>query len=587
MYYPEELVEEIRLHNDIVEVISSYVSLKRKGNTFLGLCPFHNEKTPSFSVSQDKQLYHCFGCGAGGNVYTFIMEYENFSFVEAIKFLADRVHIELPTQEMSKEQKKQIDIKQQLIEINKVAARYFYYQLKTKKGEKAKEYLIQRGISEDVLKRFGLGYSHIYSDDLLNYLRKTGYDDSIIFDAGLISKGNNNDYYDRFWNRVMFPILDVHNRVIGFGGRVLGEGNPKYLNSPETILFDKSKNLYGLNIARTTRKGYFLMVEGYMDVISLHQVGFNETVASLGTALTVGHAKLLKRYTDKVIIAYDSDNAGINATIRAIPILKEASITVKVLNVKPYKDPDEFIKAKGADEFSQRIIEAQNSLLFEIEILQQKYDLSDPEQKTNFLKAVAIKILEFESEIERDNYIEAIANKYLINKSSFKKLIDSIGSRVGLISYNTINNNENKKERKTDGIVETQKILLSYMVQYNEIFIRVKQFIEPDDFKEPVYQKVSNIIYNKFNEEQKIEPASIINQFSSLEEQKQVATLFNEKILISNNVDLERLINETVYKIKKYSLDYASRNAKDIETLQNIIIQQSNLQKLHISLNDG
>lgn len=296
MYYSEEVIEEVRTKNDIVDVISGYVRLQKKGSSYFGLCPFHNEKSPSFSVSREKQMYYCFGCGAGGNVFTFLMDYENFSFVEALKFLADRAGVALPEMEYSKEAKARADRKTQLLEINKLAAQYFYVQLKSEQGKTAHAYLTGRQLSEETIKAFGLGYSSKYSDDLFRYLRKRGYTEDLIRQAGLINTDEKNGVYDKFWNRVMFPIMDVNNRVIGFGGRVMGDAKPKYLNSPETEIFDKSRNLYGLNRARTSRKPYFLVCEGYMDVIALHQAGFTNAVASLGTALTTGHAALIKRY---------------------------------------------------------------------------------------------------------------------------------------------------------------------------------------------------------------------------------------------------------------------------------------------------
>ena len=311
MYYPDELIEEVRTRNDIVDVISDYVRLQKKGSSYFGLCPFHNEKSPSFSVSRQKQMYYCFGCGAGGNVFTFLMEYENFSFMEAVKFLADRAGIALPEAEYSKEAKQRADLKASILEINKIAARYYYVQLKSERGVGAHTYLTDRGLTEETITAFGLGYSTKYSDDLYQYLRGKGYSEDLIRQAGLINTDERQGVYDKFWNRVIFPIMDVNSRVIGFGGRVMGDGKPKYLNSPETAVFDKSRNLYGLNRARTSRKTYFLLCEGYMDVISLHQAGFTNAVASLGTALTSGHASLIKRYVQEVYLTYDSHCASL------------------------------------------------------------------------------------------------------------------------------------------------------------------------------------------------------------------------------------------------------------------------------------
>ena len=349
MYYPEEVVEEVREKNDIVDVISGYVKLQKKGANYFGLCPFHNEKSPSFSVSPGKQMYYCFGCGAGGNVITFLMEYENYTFPEALKFLADRAGVALPKMEYQKEAREQADLKARLLEVNKLAANYFYHQLKSPAGQAGYRYLHdKRELKDPTILRFGLGFANKTSDDLYRFLKEKGYEDSFLKETGLVTIEERGGR-DKFWNRVMFPIMDIHNRVIGFGGRVMGDGEPKYLNSPETKIFDKSRNLYGLNYARTSREKYMLVCEGYLDVISLHQAGFTNAVASLGTAFTSQHASVLKRYTDQVILTYDSDGAGVKAALRAIPILREAGISSKVLNMKPYKDPDEFIKNLGPD----------------------------------------------------------------------------------------------------------------------------------------------------------------------------------------------------------------------------------------------
>ena len=387
--YSDELIEEVRSRNDIVDVISQYVRLSKKGSTYFGLCPFHNEKTGSFSVSPNKQMYYCFGCHAGGNVFTFLMQYENYTFGEAMEALAERAGVDLPKQEYTAAQRQEADRRARLLEINKEAAKYFFVLLRGERGKRALDYFKKRALSDETIHKFGLGYSDQYSDDLYRYLRSKGYDDEILKDSGLVTIDEVRGGHDKFWNRAMFPIMDVHNKVIGFGGRVMGDGEPKYLNSPETKIFDKSRNLYGLNFARATKKPQLLLCEGYMDVIALHQAGFDNAVASLGTALTSGHANLLKRYTKEVYLTYDSDGAGIKAALRAIPILKEVGITTKIINMKPYKDPDEFIKALGAEAYQERIDQAENSFLFEVRMEEQQHDMHDPEGKTAFYNAVA------------------------------------------------------------------------------------------------------------------------------------------------------------------------------------------------------
>ena len=431
MYYPEEVIEEVRMRSDIVDVISGYVKLQKKGSNLFGLCPFHHEKSPSFSVSPSKQMYHCFGCGVSGNVITFVMEYENYSFREAVEMLADRSGVKLPKMEYSKEAKAKADRKAALLEINKLAANYFYYQLKQPQGKIGYDYLVKRKLTDETIRRFGLGFSNKISDDLYRYLKSKGYEDELLKDTGLVTI-EERGARDKFWNRVMFPIMDVNSRVIGFGGRVLGDGEPKYLNSPETMLFDKSRNLYGLNYARTSRKKYMMLCEGYMDVISMHQAGYTNAVASLGTALTEQHAALLKRYTDQVILTYDSDGAGVKAALRAIPILREAGLSARILNMSPCKDPDEFIKQVGPDAFRKRILEAKNSFLFEIDVLKRQYALDDPEQKTKFYQETARKLLQFGEPLERDNYLQAVAREHMIKEDELRQLVNRMGMQLGL-----------------------------------------------------------------------------------------------------------------------------------------------------------
>ena len=438
MYYPDEVIEEVRMKNDIVDVISGYVKLQKKGANYFGLCPFHNEKSPSFSVSPGKQMYYCFGCGAGGNVLTFVMEYENYTFQEALSHLADRAGVDLPKMEYSKEAREQAEHRARLLEVNKLAANYFYYQLKQPQGKLGYEYLHdKRGLLDDTIIRFGLGYSNKTSDDLYRFLKGKGYEDGFLKDTGLVTLEERGGR-DKFWNRVMFPIMDVNNRVIGFGGRVMGDGEPKYLNSPETKLFDKSRNLYGLNYARTSREGFLLICEGYLDVISLHQAGFTNAVASLGTAFTSQHANVLKRYTDQVILTYDSDGAGIKAALRAIPILKEVGMSIKVLNMKPYKDPDEFIRNMGAEAFRQRIKEAKNSFLFEVDVLRQGYQMDDPEQKTRFYQETAKKLLQFGEALERENYLQAVAREQMIPADELRGLVNRMGMGFGMKSGDSL-----------------------------------------------------------------------------------------------------------------------------------------------------
>lgn len=595
MRYPEEVIEEVRMRNDIVDVISGYVKLQRKGSNYFGLCPFHNEKSPSFSVSPGKQMYYCFGCGAGGNVITFIMEYENYSFTEALNLLAERAGVALPKQEYSPEARAQEDLKKNLLEINKLAANYFYYQLKHPQGKAGYDYLKNRQLTDDTIRHFGLGFANKTSDDLYRFLKDKGYPDSLLKETGLVTI-EERGAHDKFWNRVMFPILDVNNRVIGFGGRVMGDGTPKYLNSPETRLFDKSRNLFGLNYARTSREKYMLICEGYMDVIAMHQAGFTNSVASLGTAFTSQHASLLKRYTDQVVLTYDSDGAGVKAALRAIPILKDVGMSVKVLNMRPYKDPDEFIKNLGADAFRQRIEEAKNSFLFEIDVLKGQYDMEDPEQKTRFYQETARKLLEFPEALERDNYIQAVSREHFIPYEDLKRLVNQLGSRLGSgpaaagrRDYEEKSQaKRSPKKDKDEGNRQSQRLLLTWLIENPGLFDRIQGIITADDFVEPLYHQVAQMVFQG-HEENALNPAGILNHFINDGEQyREVAALFNASLKESlSNEEQKKAFSETVMKVKKNSLDAASRHAGSIEELQRIIQAQAALRSLHISLDEG
>lgn len=586
MRYPEEVVEEVRMKNDIVDVISGYVKLQKKGSNYFGLCPFHNEKSPSFSVSPSKQMYYCFGCGAGGNVITFVMEYENYSFMEALQMLADRAGVALPKQEYSKEAKEAADLRTALLEINRMAANYYYFQLTNPQGEVGYRYLRDRQLADDTIRHFGLGFANKTSDDLYRYLRAKGYDDKILKETGLVTI-EERGAHDKFWNRVMFPIMDVNNRVIGFGGRVMGAGEPKYLNSPETKLFDKSRNLYGLNYARLSREKYILICEGYMDVIAMHQAGFTNAVASLGTAFTTQHAALLKRYTDKVVLTYDSDGAGTKAALRAIPILRDVGMSIRVLNMQPHKDPDEFIKNMGAEAFRERIEQARNSFLFEIDVLKRNYEMDDPEQKTEFYNQVAKKLCEFPEALERENYLEAVSREFFINYEDLKRLVNRMGARLGPVAPREEEENTagKKKKDREDGRNQSQKLLLTWLIENPFLFDKIEGIITPDDFIEDLYHQVAKMVFDG-HAAGNLNPAEILNHFINDEEQyRVVAGLFNASLKESlDNEEQKKAFSETIMKVKKNSLDYASRNAAGIEELQRIIKEQAALKDLHISL---
>lgn len=590
MYYPDELVEEVRMKNDIVDVISGYVRLQKKGANHFGLCPFHNEKTPSFSVSGGKQMYYCFGCGAGGNAFTFIMEYENYTFPEAVKLLADRAGVNLPEIEYSEEVKKKESRRNKLLEVNKEAAKYFYYQLRTQRGEIGYKYLTGRQLSEETIKKFGLGFANVSGSDLVQYLKTKGYPDDLIQEAGLSGFNEKYGMHDKFWNRVMFPIQDVNHRVIGFGGRVMGEGRPKYLNSPETMIFDKSRNLYGLNFARTSRRNNIILCEGYMDVIAMHQAGFTQAAASLGTAFTAGQANLLRRYAEEVLLAYDSDQAGTNAAIRAIGILKAVDLTGKVINLEPYKDPDEFIKNRGAEAFQERIDEAENSFIFEIRMIEQQYNLKDPEAKTKFHREIARKLCGFSEEVERENYIEAIAGKYNIGFDNLRKLVTAYAAQTGLVSPVTRPKSgiAGKKNTPGENLKKSQRLLITWITDEPDIFPKIVKYVSPGDFTEELYRKVADKLFEGM-EHGSFNPAGIISLFIDEEEQREVAALFNTKLeeLVTKQ-EREKALHDIIYTVKKNSLDYYSgKIGAEVSALNQVIEGKKALEELsktHISL---
>ena len=589
MYYSDELVEEIRAKNDIVGVISGYVSLKKKGSNHWGCCPFHNEKTPSFAVSENKQMYHCFGCGVSGNVYTFLMKYENYSFQEAIKVLADRAGVKLPEIEYTEEQKKRANRRQRLLEVNKEAATFFYFQLRSPHGEVGLAYLKKRELTEDTMKKFGLGYAGKNGTQLVQYLRNKGYTDEEIKDAGLATFSERNGLSSQFWNRVMYPIQDINHRVIGFGGRVMGDGEPKYLNSPETDIFDKRRNLYGLNYARTARSGNMILCEGYMDVISMHQAGFGQAVASLGTAFTPEQAHLLHRYTDQVLLAYDSDGAGVKAALRAIGILREEGLTGKVINMRPYKDPDEFMKALGKEAFQERIEQAENSFFYEIRMMESQFDLKDPEGKTKFHREIAKKLCAFEEEVERDNYLQAIAEKYLIGIENLRKLVVSYAAQTGIVKpVERPKSGVQQKNTPQENAKKAQKLLITWITDTPALYGKVKAYVSPEDFTESLYRQVAEKLFADL-EAGHYQPAAIISTFEDEESQREAAELFHASLPHMETVqEREKAFHDILLAVKKNSYEYfTEQSGRDIGALSKAIAGKKALQelaKVHISL---
>ncbi|MBO5564235.1 MAG: DNA primase [Lachnospiraceae bacterium] len=573
MYYPDELVEEVLAANDIVDVVSSYVQLKRSGANYFGLCPFHNEKSPSFSVSKSKQIFHCFGCGTGGNVLTFLMKYENQTFQEALRQLSDRAGIALPEINYSAEAKKREEKKQQLFAVNKEAATYYYHLLRSDKGRTGLSYLQKRGLTDDMMKQFGLGYASGSSNDLIRHLKEKGFSDDLLIEAGLASFDEKQGLHDKFWNRVMFPIQDVSNRVIGFGGRVMGDAKPKYLNSPETPIFDKSRNLYGLNIAKRSRKNHFLLCEGYMDVIAMHMAGFTEAVASLGTSFTEGQASLLKRYVSGVILAYDSDQAGVTAALRNLEILRKAGVACKILDMTPYKDPDEFLQAEGKEAFEERIRQAENAFLFKIRMKEKEFNMEDPEERTAFYREMARNLCSFTDAVERENYAKALSSRYYIKEEQLLSMVASYDRAGGEniparpVRQGTIRK-QVQEEKWKRSVRHSEGLLLTALSVKPDWFARIEPFLSADDFEEGLPKEVAEAFLKALKEhtyEEEKFLSSLISMFDTAEEQEAVSALFQTEFENpqAEEEQQKKAFLDVACAVKRFSVERITEKAKE------------------------
>lgn len=585
MYYADEVIEEVRSRNDIVDVIGSYVNLKRKGNSHSACCPFHHEKTPSFHVSREKQMYHCFGCGVGGNVFTFLMEHENFTFPEALEALAERAGYDLPKQEMSAEARKQADARTRIKDMNKLAAGYFHYLLKTDHGTNALEYLKGRGLTDETITKFGLGFSDVYSDDLYKYLKSKGYKDEELKDSGLVKYDEKYGFSDRFWNRVMFPIIDTNNRVIGFGGRVMGDAKPKYINTQDTLVFDKSRNLYGLNLAKKSKRRGIIFCEGYMDVISMHQAGFDNAVASLGTALTVGQVNLIKRFTDQAYLAYDSDEAGTKAALRALEIMREFEMPARVISLKPYKDPDELIRAEGTEGLEKRIGEAKSATMFEVDILAHNYNQDDPQERTQFQKEAAKRLSLITDPMERKNYVDSVAKQYDIDKDSLKEAVTQYGI-AGANKVDTSAFRERKRqtpeEEKEQQQLKSERLLISWLINENALFDVLKDIISPEDFFEPVYHDVVKELYEQFDRDGKVIPAAIVNHYQSKEDHEKVSMIMQQDFdMAIAQSEKSKVITDLVKTVKLRSIEHQLEMTKgDLAKQSQLIMDKVQIEKM-------
>lgn len=555
MQIPEEVIERIKQENDIVDVISETVRLKRSGRNYMGLCPFHGEKSPSFSVSQDKQIYKCFGCGEAGNVLTFVMKQKNLNFIESCKLLAERANI--PLNLGNGEESKVVKKKELLYKINVEAARYFFSNLQ--ENENAKEYFLNRGIKEITIKRFGLGYAKDGWQNLRMYLKKKGFSDSLMLEAGLVIKSQKGTIYDRFRNRVMFPVFDIKGNVIGFGGRVLDDSKPKYLNSPETLVFQKGTNLYGLNFAIKNRieKRYFIIVEGYMDLISLHQYGITNVVASLGTALTVNQARLLKRYADKVIISYDADVAGQTATLRGLEILKEAGFDVRVLKIPQGKDPDEFVRSNGKDAFLKLVDKAENLISYRLEKAKEGINFKDKSSLVEYGNRVA-DILANLNPVEKDIYVKSISEDIGIKEQS---LYDLIAMTRNTKSDDFMNKKEEygTKLYVEPGYVKAEKSLIKLMLE-DDYYEEIVSNISSDDFISKPYAKIFNLIKEAKKKELKDINLHVEAGCDDVDSSKEWVKVKEFEVL--KGKDVNKLILDYIKQIKNFKL---TKKAEDLK----------------------
>ncbi|MBX7310105.1 DNA primase [Clostridium chauvoei] len=578
MQISEEILEKIKEQNDIVDVISESVRLKRSGRNFSGLCPFHNEKTPSFSVSQDKQIYKCFGCGEAGNVITFVMKTKNLPFVDAVKYLGERVNITI--EDGNKGKSPITKKKEMLYNVNVEAARFFFRNLMS--TSEAKDYFLNRGIKEETMKRFGLGFAKESWNNLLLYLRKRGFNEEILLEAGLVSTSQKTgNKYDRFRNRVIFPVFDYRGKVIGFGGRVLDDSKPKYLNSPETLVFQKGTNLYGLNFAikSNLKERYFIIVEGYMDLITLHQYGITNVVASLGTALTTNQARLLKRYADKVIISYDADIAGQTATLRGLEILKDAGFEVRVLNIPQGKDPDEFVRSNGKEAFKNLIKNAEPLIDYRLKRAEEGINFKESDSLAKYGKRVT-NILAKLNPVEKDVYVKKISENTGIREQALYDLLSSEMTK-------NINNDKFMNNKEYNGIklyvepgfLKAERSLMKLMLE-DDYFEYIINILKEEDLILEEHKEIFSII--------KDGKMGRINNIMSFVESKcnNVKTLEELVKIKEHNVfkvnDSKKLIKDFIKQIDNYKLNL---RLEDLKKQQKLLEAEGKIEEsIHIAI---
>ena len=586
--YSDETIEEVRQANDIVDVISQYVHLKRSGRNFFGLCPFHNEKSPSFSVSPDKQIFHCFGCGVGGNVFTFLSRIEGINFVEAVQTLAERANIQLPIFENNADAAKEA-LKAKVYKVNEFTATYYHENLYKQSAKIAQEYVKQRKLSNETLKSFRIGFSGKF-DELYQALKKEGFEDAEILESGLVNRNDNGRYIDRYRNRLMFPICDARGRVIAFGGRVLDDSKPKYINSPENIVFSKGRNLFGLNVAKKSPdiKKRLLIVEGYMDVISLHQRGIKNVVAPLGTALTQQQGWLLRKTSEQIILSFDSDEAGLKAKIRAVDILQNMGCDIRILQMEGAKDPDEYIIKYGNARFQNIIDKALSIIEFKVRLLKRNLNLNNTNDKIKFLNEIAKLISKVDNNIEKEVYIEKISKEYEISK-------EAIYAEVNKLTYENkqtekvldkakpvVKHVNVKKQEVSEAIKRRENTLLAILLNGDmNIYKIIKQNIKQEDFKDETNKKIAKRLYEEF-EKGNSNINGILDELEE-EEQNHITEILADDYEID---DVEKAIDDVM---KSYEKDRLSNKKFEIlEKLENreLNLSQEEKNKLGKELSD-
>ena len=568
-YYSEEIIDEVRQNNDVVDVISQYVHLSRKGRNYFGLCPFHNEKSPSFSVSPDKQIFHCFGCGVGGNVYTFLMKIEGLTFLEALETLAERAKIQLPTLDTGLDSQKE-ELKSKVYKINEISAEFYHQNLYKPTAKIAQEYIKKRKLNQETLEAFQIGYSGRV-DEMYKFLREKGFGEKEILESGLVIKNDNGTYKDRYRNRLMFPICDVRGRVIGFGGRVLDDSKPKYINSPENIVYSKGRHLFGLNIAKKESAKKILIVEGYMDVISLHQRGIKNVVGALGTALTEQQGWLLRKTTEQVILGFDADGAGQNAIARSMEILQNMGCDMRVLQIEGAKDPDEYIIKYGEGRFKLEIENAISLVEFKVRNLKKEYNLENSGDKINFLREISKILSKVESTIEREIYIEKIAKGYNISKEAIYAEVNKLiytNFKTEKTSENQVKNirQEEKPREEIDKDLENREnTIIALLLDTNiNVFKKIQEKIKPEDFKVEINKKIAKEIY-KESEKSERNINKLIDTFD--DEMKNHITM----VMATDYEfeDMEKAVDDVLQKYEKEKLNQKKKSIlKQLETEQ-------------------